>query len=196
MSETLHPAAKLVLNLASGWHKGQTRKNSAVPYVTHPIEVAELLARDGFGWLLQCVALLHDVLEDCKVSMADMVLALFEHFPLNESTQITSMVWAMSSPDKMMGLTKKFNRTQRKTMMRGHFAAVSWMVAVVKIYDRYTNIMDMSGFKEDFKPIYAQETLELMDVLEDRASLTPGDQRLKVYQMIDLIRARAKEFIK
>ncbi|WP_163971792.1 HD domain-containing protein [Oceanobacillus halotolerans] len=45
-------------------HEGQTRKNSTVPYITHPIRVAERLERAGFDEALVCAGYLHDVVED------------------------------------------------------------------------------------------------------------------------------------
>ncbi|MBI3148095.1 MAG: HD domain-containing protein [Betaproteobacteria bacterium] len=45
-------------------HEGQTRKGTGIPYITHPVAVAGLVARYGGDDELQIAALLHDVLED------------------------------------------------------------------------------------------------------------------------------------
>lgn len=52
-------------------HKGQTRKSSNVPYITHPIRVAERLERAGFSDELICAGYLHDVVEDTPYEMED-----------------------------------------------------------------------------------------------------------------------------
>ncbi|NAO99725.1 HD domain-containing protein [Halomonas sp. MG34] len=53
-------------------HKGQTRKNSNAPYVTHPIRVAERLEKEEFSEELICAAYLHDVVEDTPYEIQDM----------------------------------------------------------------------------------------------------------------------------
>lgn len=52
-------------------HKGQRRKSSDVPYITHPIRVAERLDQAGFNDNLVCAGYLHDVVEDTPYEMED-----------------------------------------------------------------------------------------------------------------------------
>lgn len=52
-------------------HKGQFRKDGITPYHTHPIAVAELLDTTNE----KIAALLHDILEDTKVTYEDLVIA-------------------------------------------------------------------------------------------------------------------------
>jgi (p)ppGpp synthase/HD superfamily hydrolase len=60
------------LEMARRAHAGQTRNGSAgMPYIHHPIAVAELLADRGFGDETIAAALLHDVVEDSEVSVGD-----------------------------------------------------------------------------------------------------------------------------
>ena len=50
------------------YHDGQFRKGSNLPDHTHPIAVAKILERFGYSdYITQCIALLHDVVEDTKV---------------------------------------------------------------------------------------------------------------------------------
>ena len=49
-------------------HKGVLRKNKE-PYILHPIAVAQILADLGFESDLVAAALLHDVVEDCNVTI-------------------------------------------------------------------------------------------------------------------------------
>ncbi|MFC4024780.1 HD domain-containing protein [Oceanobacillus longus] len=56
---------------ASKAHRGQTRKNSDAPYITHPIRVAERLEAAGFSDELICAGYLHDVVEDTPVEIED-----------------------------------------------------------------------------------------------------------------------------
>ena len=52
------------LLLAAEAHEGQLRKGTNIPYITHPVAVAALVARYGGNEDQQIAALLHDVLED------------------------------------------------------------------------------------------------------------------------------------
>lgn len=45
-------------------HKGQVRKGSDIPYITHPLEVAQILTEMGAGTDLKIAGILHDVAED------------------------------------------------------------------------------------------------------------------------------------
>lgn len=52
-------------------HEGQFRKSSNLPYITHPIRVAERLKQEGFSDELLCAAYLHDVVEDTPYKIED-----------------------------------------------------------------------------------------------------------------------------
>lgn len=52
-------------------HQGQMRKNSAEPYITHPIRVAEQLEQAGFAEEVVCAGYLHDVVEDTAYEIED-----------------------------------------------------------------------------------------------------------------------------
>ena len=51
------------LAYATAKHNGQTRKEG-VPYITHPIAVAEILEKKGYGEDYIIAGLFHDLLED------------------------------------------------------------------------------------------------------------------------------------
>jgi (p)ppGpp synthase/HD superfamily hydrolase len=55
------------LRLAFAAHEGQMRKDGP-PYIIHPVAVALLLAKQGFSDTVLAAALVHDVLEDTKVT--------------------------------------------------------------------------------------------------------------------------------
>ena len=64
--------------LAVAAHDGQQRKEGGTPYIVHPIEVALILARQGFDETIQAAALVHDVVEDSAMANADVQAALGE----------------------------------------------------------------------------------------------------------------------
>ncbi|WP_310564205.1 HD domain-containing protein [Hydrogenophaga sp.] len=58
------PRFTRALALAARAHEGQVRKGTPIPYITHPVAVAGLVAQYGGDEDQQIAALLHDVLED------------------------------------------------------------------------------------------------------------------------------------
>lgn len=58
------PRFTQAITLAATAHEGQLRKGTAIPYITHPVAVAGLVAQYGGDEDQQIAALLHDVLED------------------------------------------------------------------------------------------------------------------------------------
>jgi len=65
------PRYDAALSLAASAHRGQTRKGSDVPYVVHPIHVSVILIRYGFDEDVTIAGLLHDVVEDQDVPLAE-----------------------------------------------------------------------------------------------------------------------------
>jgi (p)ppGpp synthase/HD superfamily hydrolase len=67
------PLLERAVRFASAAHRHQMRKGSAVPYISHPVQVAWILVRAGFTdetWLT--AAVLHDVVEDCGVTLEEL----------------------------------------------------------------------------------------------------------------------------
>jgi (p)ppGpp synthase/HD superfamily hydrolase len=62
---------RAALRVAEQAHRGQTRKGGDVPYVLHPVAVAGLLIAAGADEDLTCAGLLHDVVEDSDVTLAE-----------------------------------------------------------------------------------------------------------------------------
>jgi (p)ppGpp synthase/HD superfamily hydrolase len=62
-------------------HHEARRKGTIVPYVIHPVHVAVLLLRHGYGDPLVTAAVLHDVLEDVDYADAALQLAMRSAFP-------------------------------------------------------------------------------------------------------------------
>jgi len=55
-------------------HHGQWRKNGVpqIPYIAHPMGVAFILMREGYSDEVVAAGLLHDVIEDCEVTLEDL----------------------------------------------------------------------------------------------------------------------------
>lgn len=60
------------MSLALRAHEGQYRKDAPTPYITHPVRVALILARQGFDDELLAAALVHDVVEDTNITIEEL----------------------------------------------------------------------------------------------------------------------------
>ena len=57
-------------------HAGQLRKGTGVPYITHPMEVMQILSENGSCENVIVAGILHDTLEDTNTTPAE----ILEHF--------------------------------------------------------------------------------------------------------------------
>lgn len=79
-------------------HRGQTRKSSDIPYVSHLFEVAGILMEHKACENLVIAGLLHDVLEDTNKTIADMECL----FAPSKAKEIIKLVLADTEKDKSM----------------------------------------------------------------------------------------------
>ena len=69
-------ARERALRWAAFLHQGQVRRGSGIPYIEHPMAVAAILDRLGFGEVAVIAGLLHDAVEDTEATL-DEVRARF-----------------------------------------------------------------------------------------------------------------------
>ena len=112
---------QLAYELAEAAHAGQTRKDNKTPYFEHVKEVASRVS----GWDLKTVAILHDTIEDTKVTALSL---LDEGFP----KQIVDAVVALTKPKNC----KNYLAEVRRKILPNKLARV------VKISDNYANMRD------------------------------------------------------
>jgi (p)ppGpp synthase/HD superfamily hydrolase len=114
-------------------HAGQTRKGRGdVPYASHPLRVAGLVLEHGGDASQVAVALLHDVIEDCGVSDAE----LRERF----GDEVARAVRALS--DVLEGDTPKRKAPwrERKTRFVAQIADVDARARLVAGCDKLDNL--------------------------------------------------------
>lgn len=58
--------------VAADAHAGQVRKGTSIPYIVHPLAVSALVVEFGGDEDQAIAGLLHDVVEDCGVSLLDL----------------------------------------------------------------------------------------------------------------------------
>ena len=161
---------EFVCSEAAKLHEGQFRKDGMTPYISHPIAVCDMMTSDGItDTKLLAVALLHDVIEDTKVTdeqLVDMLSAAFLEYDI-----IYRAVLDMTNIDKLYKSLSdaKINRATKKKLMNEHFARFASPYAIItKIYDRYHNLTDLHTMKadDDFKKKYLEESSNLINALE------------------------------
>ncbi len=82
------------IGFAAEAHRGQRRKGTRVPYLTHLLEVARILAREGLPPEVVAAGVLHDTLEDTPVSSGE----LRRRF----GPRVAELVESVSEPDKSL----------------------------------------------------------------------------------------------
>lgn len=82
------------LQLASKNHEGQYRKNTDIPYITHPVAVGMMLLKNGYSEEIVAAGILHDTVEDTALTIEDIKREF--------GTDIAKIVEGSSEPDKSL----------------------------------------------------------------------------------------------
>jgi len=145
---------------AAGAHAAvkQTRKYSGEPYVVHPIEVRAILcefAADPVTTEQECAALLHDVVEDTGVTLADVERTFGARV-----AQLVSDLTDVSKPEDG-------NRRVRKQLDLDHTAAADPAAKTVKLADLISNTRSIVAHDPDFARVYVHEKARILAVCSD-----------------------------
>lgn len=150
---------------ARSHHEGQLRKDGS-PYITHPLEVAHLVAELGLDADSIMAALLHDTIEDTD--------ATHEEVAKRFSETVADLVEGVTKLTKV-----KYTSTEEKQMenLRKMLMAMAQDVRVIliKICDRVHNIRTLEYQTEKKQREKALETLEIYAPIAHRL----GMQRMK-----------------
>jgi guanosine-3',5'-bis(diphosphate) 3'-pyrophosphohydrolase len=142
-------------------HEGQLRL-SGEPYLSHPLEVAYLLAKMGMGPITVSSGLLHDTVEDSAASLDD----LEEYF----GEEVADVVNGVTKIGQLVFGNKQ---TQQAEYIRKMILSMSHDIRVllVKLADRVHNMRTL-GFMEPAKQKrIARETLEIYAPLAGRLGM-------------------------
>jgi len=142
-------------------HEGQVRL-SGEPYLSHPLEVAYLLAQMGLDPVAVACGLLHDTVEDTHATLDDLDEIFGE-----EVTDIINGVTKLSqiSFDKKIDQQAEYIRKMMLAM------AKDIRVILVKLADRVHNMRTLGFMKPESQKRVAQETLEIFAPLAGRLGM-------------------------
>ena len=158
---------KSAFSYASDLHSGQFRQ-SGDPYISHPVEVARIVAELGLDTDSICAALLHDVVEDCS-----------DRTNLDALTKL----FGAGVAELVDGLTKII-QVQVADKEEAHIENIRKMllamnkdirVIFIKLCDRLHNMRTLGAKKEDRQRAIALETMYIYAPLAHRL----GIQRIK-----------------
>ncbi len=156
-------------NFSLSLHKGQTR-SSGEPYISHPLEVAKILAGLQLDSVTIATGLLHDTVEDTVTSL--------EEIEKNFGPEIASLVDGLTKISKINFQTSEEKQAEnfRKMILA---MAKDLRVILVKLADRLHNMRTLEFLKPEKQQRIAQETLDIYSPLANRLGLSSIKRELE-----------------
>ncbi len=160
---------RLAYRFADTAHLGQLR-HSGEPYITHPIAVAAQVAEWKLDAPAIMAALLHDTMEDCGVTKADLV----EHF----GAPVAELVDGLTKLDKLRFNTREEGQAEsfRKMLLA---MARDVRVILVKLADRLHNMRTMGDMPRSKWGRISGETLDVYAPIAHRLGLNQTYRELQ-----------------
>ncbi len=199
-----HPDADLNLVkrayvFAARMHRGQLRK-SGDPYIMHPLEVANIVAKHNLDAPSVCAGLLHDTVEDTE--------ATIETVRYQFGAEIASLVESLTKLNKI-------NFQNRQEAQAANFRKMliamskDLRVILIKLSDRLHNMRTLGNMPAEKKSRISRETMEIYSPLASRLGLYGikveledlcfkyiySDEYKQVADMIAQTRAQREEYI-
>jgi GTP pyrophosphokinase len=165
---------KAAYEFASRAHQGQVRKTGE-PYLEHPLNTAMILAELHLDAETLAAALLHDVPEDCGVSL--------DEIEANFGLQVVKLVDGVTKLNKLAsqartGETK--SKVQADNLRKMLLAtAEDLRVVLIKLADRLHNMRTLGALPAEKRRAIAQETLEIYAPLAHRLGMREAKWQLE-----------------
>src|SRR6266511_3873559 len=186
-----NPRADLVLvrrayEVASEKHTGQVRK-SGLPFVAHPLGVAMIVADLGLDATSIIAALLHDVVEDTSMTLAE-VEAQF-------GPEVAKITDGLTKLDRIGFETRE--AAQAETIRKMVIAmARDIRVLLIKLADRLNNMRDVGYLPREKQERKARETLEIYAPLANRLGMHQVKWELEDLAFAALYPKRYEEIVR
>ena len=156
------------LKFAIEAHSGALRR-SGEPYVVHPIEIGIILTRMRLDPEMIAAALLHDVVEDCGITLDELAQLFSERVArlVDGVTKLGQIPWT----GEVDQATRE--RTAQAESLRKMFLAMIDDIGVVliKLADRLHNMRTLQHMPPDKQVRIAQQTMEIYAPLANRLGI-------------------------
>ena len=154
-------AIRQAYEYAAEMHRDQWRR-SGTPYLHHPLQVAQILADLQFDQTCVIVGLLHDVLEDTPATLKE----LESRF----GAEIAQLVDGVTKIGRHEYVRR--DEAQAETFRKLVLASAKDMrVILVKLGDRYHNMLTLEHMPPEARRRISQETLEIYAPIAQRLGM-------------------------
>ena len=157
---------------------GTQRRDNGDPYITHPVAVADILAGYRLDTASIVTGLLHDVIEDTPVKLADLQARF--------GKEIAGLVDGVT---KLTRLELQSDRTKQAENFRKLVLAMSRDIRVllVKLADRLHNMRTLHFVRDpDRRKRIARETMEIYAPLAERIGMEAMKVELQTLSFMQL----------
>jgi guanosine-3',5'-bis(diphosphate) 3'-pyrophosphohydrolase len=149
-------------------HEGQVRR-SGEPYITHPLEVANVLAELEMDEITLAAALLHDTIEDCVMERdnGDITPVTRDDLAARFGTEVASLVEGVT---KLGALHFHSREARQAENLRKMLIATARDVRVIliKLADRFHNMRTLKFMPEADQKRIADETMRIFAPIAHR----------------------------
>ncbi len=176
---------KLAFDSAAVWHKDQKRKypNAVVPYMSHGAGVAAILSRHGFRDEVVAAGALHDVMEDCGVTHAELASKF--------GPDVADLVRHVSEEDKSLPWE------ERKRLYLEHFTKKPWEAQAITLADKIDNFQSIMVCATHFGDPWAMfkrgkdaQLARFRDLLDRARALPPHaliDEYARAFEAVEKV---------
>jgi guanosine-3',5'-bis(diphosphate) 3'-pyrophosphohydrolase len=168
------PLVKEAYEFAARAHQGQVRK-SGEPYLEHPLSAAMILAELHLDAETLAAALLHDVPEDCGISLEE-IQAKFG-LPVVKLVDGVTKLNKLASRARTGEAKSKAQADNLRKMLLA--TAEDLRVVLIKLADRLHNMRTLGSLPAEKRRAIAQETMEIYAPLAHRLGMREAKWQLE-----------------
>src|ERR1700692_1725815 len=146
---------------AAEHHQSQTRE-SGEPYLSHPLEVAHILADLRLDITTLCAALLHDVVEDAKTPLSGIAAECG-----SDTARLVEGVTKIARLELVSPEVRQVESVRKMLLAM----VTDVRVVLVKLADRLHNMRTLQHLRPDRREAIARETLDIYAPLAHRLGM-------------------------